>query len=125
MERRGDFGAARRAQLGAPGEGLAGRVLESGEPERSPAGAAFPIASASGTLGTLELHGAGEIAPELAQVLLATGRHLGERIERERAYEHGQASEARWPTPSAPPALAASRPTCAPGRPSARLACCG
>ncbi len=69
-------------------------MLESGEPESSPAGAAFPIASASGTLGTLELHGAGEIAPELAQVLLATGRHLGERIERERAYEHGQASEA-------------------------------
>ena len=76
-----------------PGEGLAGRVLQSGEPESSPAGAAFPIASASGTLGALELYGAGVVDSELSQVLLAIGRHLGERIERERAYEHGQASE--------------------------------
>ena len=68
-------------------------MLESGEPESSPAGAAFPIASASGTLGALELYGAGDIDSALSEVLLAIGRHLGERIERERAYEHGQASE--------------------------------
>ncbi len=68
-------------------------MLDSGEPESSPVGAAFPIASASGTLGALELHGAPDIPPELSQVLLAIGRHLGERIERERAYQHGLASE--------------------------------
>jgi diguanylate cyclase (GGDEF)-like protein/PAS domain S-box-containing protein len=78
------------------GEGLLGRVWQSGEPELTPRHTAFPIASARGTLGVLELGatGAGEPDPELRQVLLTVGRHLGERIERERADERGAAREA-------------------------------
>jgi PAS domain S-box-containing protein len=112
-----DFEAACRSIALASGEGLPGRVWQSGEPAWIPdvladdnfpraqaarraglhAAFCFPIRSARGTLGVIEFF-TGEprrLDPELLRTMSAIGDQIGQAIERRRDSEALRAKEAR------------------------------
>ena len=112
-----DFEAASRRTVLAAGEGLPGRVWGSGEPAwipdvmaddnfpRAPAARraglhaafCFPVRSAGGVLGVIELFTgeAREPDPELLATMAALGDQIGQAVQRRRDAEALRAKEAR------------------------------
>ena len=113
----GEFEATSRSITLAAGEGLPGRVWESGEPAwipdvladdnfpRAPAARraglhaafCFPIRSARGVLGVIEFFTgeARQLDPELLRTMSALGDQIGQAVERRRDAEALRAKEAR------------------------------
>jgi PAS domain S-box-containing protein len=113
----GEFETLTRQTLLAPGSGLPGRVLDSGQPAwianlgddpnfpRSEgaaraglrSGFAFPVTSARGPLGAIEMFATREHAPddELLHVMASLGSQLGQLIERREAGRQIEASNER------------------------------
>jgi PAS domain S-box-containing protein len=112
-----DFEATSRSTTLAAGEGLPGRVWESGEPAWIPdvladdnfpralaarraglhAAFCFPIRSARGVLGVIEFFTgeARRLDPELLRTMSALGDQIGQAVERRRDAEALRANEAR------------------------------
>ncbi len=112
-----EFGATTRSLVLVRGEGLPGRVWQSGEPawianvltdENFPRAAAaqqaglrsafcFPIRSARGVLGVIEFFTgeAGELDRELLSTMVTLGDQIGQAVERRRDAEALRANEAR------------------------------
>ena len=112
-----EFGATTRSLVLFWGEGLPGRVWQSGEPawianvltdENFPRAAAaqqaglrsafcFPIRSARGVLGVIEFFTgeAGELDRELLSTMVTLGDQIGQAVERRRDAEALRANEAR------------------------------
>ncbi len=107
------FASLRRALRGAPGAGLAGRVVERGEPvwtvsthgypsaagePEARAGFAFPIRVGREVVGVLEFFSERTVEPDerLLEVMSHVGTQLGRVVERRRALEALRESEERF-----------------------------